>query len=155
MFKLSLFPGKSRAFSCTLCPKAFYKSQHLQDHVNIFHMGVKPYQCLHCNQKYSSSSSLKSHQINVHNIGKQIMYDLLKNVSTILHLRRRKTKLRFLQKVFPQSRSFKQARNAAASARSEKNLLQLRRMLSSEKQSRAAQDHLLQKGPQRHQLQHL
>ncbi len=57
---------------CHLCRKRFLKPQHLEAHVKI-HVGAKSYACDLCDKRYTSVHMLKSHKVNVHNIGKIII----------------------------------------------------------------------------------
>ena len=66
-----LFSVPIRNHACQLCSKTFLKVQHLQDHLNT-HLGVKLHPCQLCDKKYSSAATLKSHQINVHQLGEYL-----------------------------------------------------------------------------------
>ena len=55
------FHSTERPFKCTYCDKAYKTNEHLKDHINIQHFGIKKYHCEVCQKNFGKSSALKAH----------------------------------------------------------------------------------------------
>ena len=55
---------RKKEFACEKCPKRYYRKQHLQEHVEIFHALSPPrYPCPNCNKTFTRSRHLTSHRV--------------------------------------------------------------------------------------------
>lgn len=49
-----------RRFTCERCDRSFASKQNLVEH-SYLHSGEKPYECVHCNERFRHVSSLSLH----------------------------------------------------------------------------------------------
>lgn len=56
------FHSDERPFRCPYCEEKAYKTnEHLKDHINIKHRGIKKFSCEMCGKAFGKSSALKAH----------------------------------------------------------------------------------------------
>ncbi|KAK9509161.1 hypothetical protein O3M35_006539 [Rhynocoris fuscipes] len=52
-----------RIFVCDLCGKKFNRKPRLNEHVKFFHLGAKPYECVHCIKTFIRKEDLNRHLV--------------------------------------------------------------------------------------------
>ena len=58
--------GLKKTYQCSYCPYAFNAPSHLRRHVQC-HLGIKPFTCSFCGQKFSRKDSMQYHMASQHN----------------------------------------------------------------------------------------
>ena len=58
--------GPKKAFPCDQCEKSYGQKAHLKEHVDTFHLGLKPYKCSQCDEAFGRRYGLTSHIKSVH-----------------------------------------------------------------------------------------
>ena len=59
---------KQTKLECKQCDYKAYHSNHLKNHINAIHLGIK-YSCNECDHQATQKSSLKAHMRRMHSIG--------------------------------------------------------------------------------------
>jgi len=62
--------GRKKKHFCSNCSASFRATHELSDHMKSIHKGLRPYNCLICDSKFSYKKNLKYHEKAVHKIGK-------------------------------------------------------------------------------------
>lgn len=56
-----MYVSGERNHQCELCGKRFFTVADLRKHINITHLGQRPYTCTYCMKAFSSRYALKTH----------------------------------------------------------------------------------------------